>query len=184
MAWDWVRPLLFTGALFAFLGGGVTGYLSDFQIRFLLWIFLSFIVTVPFIKPWILKKRKNFIRELKIFSGAVMGLCSGLSGLGGSAILSPLLHESEALPFQKIAPSVSVVTWILVVLAVSGQQWQGVSIWNQDLFRQTFPVLLVFAFTGLTSGHFLHKSNDKRRRLLMIRILTAALFLKVSLELL
>lgn len=198
MAWDWIWPLVFVGVLFAFLGGSLISSLSDFQVRFLLWCFLGFIVIVPFIKTGLLKKQGSIglrcrsmdknpkISDqigIKIFSGSLMGLCSGLSGLGGSLILSPLLHESKALPFKRIAPSVSVVTWFFAVFAISGQQWRGFSIWDQDLFRQAFPILLVSAFVGLTVGHIFHKSDDRKRRLLIIRILITALFLKVSVEL-
>ena len=148
VAWDWVWPLIFTGALFAFLGGSLTGRFSDFQIRFLLWCFLGFIVAVPFIKKRILKKRKNSVLKLKVFAGSLMGLCSGLSGLSGGLILSPLLHESEALPFKKIAPSVSVVTWFFCCFRHFRPEVAGLFHLGSGPVSEGFPDFTFVCFFG------------------------------------
>ena len=86
--------------------------------------------------------------SLRIFGGALMGLCSGLTGLGGGVIISPLLHESLALPLKKISPSIALVTLFMSVFALSGQQWQGFSILENNSLKLAFPVLLLFAVLG------------------------------------
>ena len=207
VAWDWALPLVITGGMFAFLGGSFVTGLSDFSIRFLLWCFLFFIVIfsliktgfsqrhlIPLLRIRLPEMKGHFflfplkkIREkygLRIFGGAFMGLCSGLTGLGGGVIISPLLHESSILPLKKISPSIAIVTLFMSVFALSGQQWQGFSLWESASFKAVFPVLLFFAVSGLSLGHFFHSRGERDKRILVVRAITGILFLKVTAELL
>ena len=207
VAWDWAGPLIVTGGAFAFLGGSFVTGLSDFSIRFLLWWVLFFIVTFSLTKIGFFQKHlvpsfqvqksesnKKFFHfflnwiggkySLRILGGALMGLCSGLTGLGGGVIISPLLHESPALPLKKISPSVALVTLFMSVFALSGQQWKGFSIWENASLKVAFPVLLLFAVLGLSLGHLFHGRGERHKRLLIVRLITGTLFLKVTVELL
>ena len=203
VAWDWVGYLIVTGGICAFLAGSFVTGLSDFSIRFLLWSFLFLIVGFSLVKTEFFQKhiasffqRKKLLSDrfffngmseklgLKVFGGALMGLCSGLTGLGGGVILSPLLHESHALPLKKISPSVSFVTLFMAVFAISGQQWRGLSLLENESLKFVFPVLLVFAILGLSLGHVFHGRGERRQRVFIVRTLVGILFLKVSVELL
>ena len=207
VAWNWVGPLIVTGGGFAFLGGSFVTGLSDFTIRFLLWCFLFCIVgfsltKTEFFQKYLIplfqiqksasdKKISHFFLNwingkysLRIFGGALMGLCSGLTGLGGGVIISPLLHESPALPLKKISPSIALVTLFMSVFALSGQQWQGFSILENNSLKLVFPVLLFFAVLGISLGHLFHGRGERHKRLLIVRLITGILFLKVTAELL
>ena len=195
VAWDWVGSLIITGGFFAFLAGSFVTELSDFSIRFILWGFLFLIVAFWVTRTEFFQKKKflsdgiffNRMSEklgLKVFGGLLMGLCSGLTGLGGGVILSPLLHESQALPLKKISPSLSFVTLFMAVFAISGQHWQGLSLLENPSLKWVFPVLLVFAILGLSLGHFFHGRGERKQRVFIVRVLTGVLFFKVSAELL
>ena len=178
VAWNWTSSLVAIGGVFAFLSGSLVTELSDFSIRFLLWLFLFFIVVFPFIKG------DFFQKQLKLVGGALMGLSSGLAGIGGGTILSPLLHESSSLPLKKISPSISLVTLFMSVFALSGYHWKGGYPLDNFYLPYVFPVLLLFALPGLALGHWFQGKNDRKRRVFIVRVMTAVLFLKVSVELL
>lgn len=178
VVWSWAVPLVTIGGGVAFLSGFLVTELSDFSIRFLLWLFLLFIVIFPYIKG------KFFQKRLKFVGGGLMGFSSGLAGIGGGTILSPLLHESTSLPLRKISPSVSLVTLFMSVFALSGHQWKGFYLWENLSFQGVFPVLLLLALPGLALGHWFQGKNDRKRRVFIVRIITVVLFLKLSVELL
>lgn len=184
VAWDWVLFLILTGGGVAFFAGYLISELSDFFIRFLLWCFLLLVVIFPFIAGKLFSDQHANQRQkkrFKIFGGALMGLCSGLTGVGGGIILSPALHESGLLSLKKISPSLSFVTLFLSVFAFLGQLSQGISL--HASMKIVFFNLLLFAVLGLILGHFFHKRDNKKKRIFIVRSVIAALFLKVSIEL-
>lgn len=240
IAWDWTLSLIVTGSGFAFLSGSFVPEFSDFSLRFLLWCFLLFVVSFPFIAKYLFQRKKyinnlsfsipswfkvlwsskenipivfkkfevlqkkksrkpkqdqyktknlnsdqhkNRIQRnsLKIFGGALMGLCSGLTGMGGGMILSPLLHESGILSLKKIAPSLSFTTLFISVFALMGQLSNDIYL-NASM-KSVFFYLLLFALSGLALGHFFHGRDNKKKRILIVRTVTMLLFLKVSMEL-
>lgn len=128
-------------------------------------------------------QHKNPIQQnsLKVFGGVLMGLCSGLAGIGGGIILSPLLHESSLLSLKKISPSLSFVTLFLSVFALSGQLSQGISL--HASMKTVLFNLILFAIIGLVLGHFFHGKDDRKKRIFIVRTVTVVLFLKVSTEL-
>ena len=218
IAWDWALSLIVTGGGFAFLAGSFVPELSDFSLRFLLWCFLLFVVSFPFIAKYLFQWGKNvnknelsfsipswfkilwFVKGnskknlksnqyknriygngLKIFGGSLMGLCSGLTGMGGGMILSPLLHESGILSLKKISPSLSFTTLFMSAFALMGQLSNGIYL-NASM-KSVFFNLLLFALSGLALGHFFHGRDNKEKRIFIVRTVTMILFLKVSMEL-
>lgn len=188
VAWDWTIYLIAIGGGVAFFAGSLVPELSNFFLRFLLWCFLFLVVFFPFIAKKLSYKMtaKNKLSSLipiwfKIFGGALMGLCSGLTGVGGGIILSPLLHESSVLSLKKISPSLSFATLFMSVFALLGQLSKGISL-NVSM-KSVFPNLLLFAVLGLALGHFFHGRDKRRKRIFIVRTVTVILFLKVSMEL-
>ena len=196
--WSWALSLTAAGSLAAFFSGRAAPGLSDFSLRFILWLFLLFVTVFSSAKIFLKGafpfrpaakprrdegKRRGFLRKTlqQSAGGALMGLSSGLSGFSGGVILSPLLHETRALPLKNISPSLAVAGAALAVFALFGHQTAG-GPFSASL-QAAFPVLLIFSFSGLAAGHFFHRKKDRFRRLVILRLVTGALFLTVSGEL-
>ena len=180
--WDRLIKASLLALSFAFLSGALVSHLSSLQIRFILWLFLAVILSLPWLlthKP-VLKKRKGFY----LFS-SLMGVCSGLTGLGGGMILSPFLHESESLPVRNIPALVSCIMLFVSVFSLLGQLSQT------DLFFMgssdglfIYFLLLFPAFAGLLMGYFINvKQKNIKLRKFLLRIAVAVIFLKMTIEL-
>ena len=179
--WPWfVRGVVFAFCLSFFSGFFVT-YLSSFQIRFVLWLFLGLIVSLP----WLLKKIPIlYDKGIYIFS-SLMGICSGLTGLGGGMILSPYLYESYRIPVQNIPAVVSCIMFFVSSFSLIGQISRiGFSFGNTSHWWFCFFLLLIPSFFGLGFGYFVNirQKNIKWRRL-FLRVIVAAMFLKLTVEL-
>ena len=167
---------------FAFLSGIFVSHLNSLQIRFILWLFLAIIFSLPWLlthKP-VLKNRKGFY----LFS-SLMGVCSSLTGLGGGMILSPFLHESEHIPAKNIPALVSCIMLFVSSFSLLGQFSQTGLVFAESsdgLF--IYLLLLLPAFAGLLIGYVANvkQKNIKLRRLLL-RIAVTVIFLKMTIEL-
>ena len=179
--WNWFIKLGFLSLSFAFLSGGIVSYLNSFQIRFILWLFLLVILALPWLFMHIpfLKKKGIYL-----FS-SLMGICSGLTGLGGGMILSPFLHESEIIPAKNIPALVSCIMFFVSGFSLLGQFSQTelfFASFSKRLFFYYF-LLLIPSFVGLFIGYFVNvrQKNIKLRRLLL-RLAVAVVFLKMTIE--
>ena len=179
--WDWLIKASLLALSFAFVAGALVSYLSAFQIRFILWLFLAVIFALPWLMrlPF-LKKRAGFY----LFS-SLMGICSGLTGLGGGMILSPFLHESEHIPAKNIPALVSCIMLFVSSFSLAGQSSQlGLFfIESSEDSLLIYFLLLCPAFAGLLVGYFVNvkQKNIKLRRFLL-RIAVSVVFLKMTAE--
>ena len=102
VVWSLFRVVATTGVAMSFLSSLLITQLPPFSVRFVLWVFLGLILSFPLF----LSRISWFVKQLPPVSGVLMGLCSGLTGLGGGVILSPLFHESRQIPSSKIPGTV------------------------------------------------------------------------------
>lgn len=179
--WEWVIRGAVMALCFAFVSGFFVTYLSDSQIRFVLWLFLALILSLP----WLLK-RFSFLDQkgLYIFS-TLMGICSGGTGLGGGMILSPYLYESGKIPVQNIPAVVSCIMFFVSSFAILGQMSQGGLFFIEvPLWRFSFFVLFIPAVIGLCFGYMVNirQKNIKWRRW-FLRFIAAIMFIKLTGEL-
>lgn len=177
--WAWAIPIILVGLAISFLLSLFVTSLSPFQIRFILWLFLG---TLPLILL-LLKKWPLVKKSLPWISGLLMGSCSGLTGLGGGILLSPLFHENRSLPTQKIAPLISITTLFISFFALLGQEKGAALSSNSSYWWTCCAVLFAFACIGLSFGHLLNKKEYFRTRRLMVRGLTFFMFCMVTAEL-
>ena len=177
MLWAWVLPIVLVGFVTSFLLSLFVTSLSPSQVRFILWFFLGFLPIFLFIfKKWPLAK-------LPWLSGLLMGACSGLTGLGGGLLLSPLLHESRILPSRKIPPLISVTSLFLSFFALLGQE-KGAGLFSNSSYWWTCCVILTLsAFLGLSFGHILNQKEGSQPRRILVRGLTFFIFCLVTADL-
>ena len=178
--WNWLIKASVLALSFAFFSGAFVSHLSSFHIRFILWFFLAVILALPFLSHVSFLKRKGFY----LFS-SFMGICSGLTGLGGGMILSPYLHESNIIPLKNIPALVSCIMFFVSGFSLLGQFSQiGFSVINSSTALFTYFLLLAPSFIGLLIGYFVNvKQTDIKVRRLLLRTAVAFIFFKMTLEL-
>ena len=178
--WPWFIRGSGSALCFSFVSGFFVTYLSPLQIRFVLWLFLSLIL----ILPWLLKKVPVLkSKGIYIFS-SLMGICSGGTGLGGGLILSPFLHESRSMPVQNIPAVVSCIMFVASSFALLGQISQkGFSFLFAPAWQSCFFLLLIPSLAGLCLGWFtnIRQKNIKWRKF-FLRIAVLVMFSKMTIE--
>jgi len=179
--WIWFARGAVCALCLSFFSGFFVTYLSPFQIRFVLWLFLGLIAGLP----WFLKQIPVlYDKGIYIFS-SLMGICSGFTGLGGGMILGPYLYESHRMPVKNIPAVVSCIMFFVSSFSLIGQVSRiGFSFGNSSHWWFCFFLLLIPSFFGLGFGYFVNirQQNIKWRRL-FLRIIAAVMFLKLTLEL-
>ena len=124
----------------------------------------------------VIGKESPFIKDVKIWQGllvgGIIGFFSGLIGIGGGIILSPvilLLHWGK----MKEAAAVSALfIWVNSAAGLFGQLSSGVTLTSQSF------VLVGFALLGGFFGSYLgsHKFNNKHLRQVLAFVLIIASF--------
>ncbi len=179
--WPWLARGAVCALGSSFLSGFFVTYLSPFQIRFILWLFLGLIVSLP----WLLRKTPFLNNNgIYIFS-SLMGICSGSTGLGGGMILSPYLYESQKMPAQNIPAVVSCIMFFVSSFALIGQiSRMGLSFVSSPQWQFCFFLLLIPSLIGLGLGYFanIRQKNIKRRRV-VLRFIAIIMLLKLTAEL-
>ncbi len=122
----------------------------------------------------VIGKESQYIKDVKIWQGllvgGIIGFFSGLIGIGGGIILSPvilLLHWGK----MKEAAAVSALfIWVNSAAGLFGQLSSGVSLSSQSF------VLVGFALVGGFFGSYLgsHKFNNKHLRKVLAFVLIIA----------
>lgn len=122
----------------------------------------------------VIGKESQYIKDVKIWQGllvgGIIGFFSGLIGIGGGIILSPvilLLHWGK----MKEAAAVSALfIWVNSAAGLFGQLSSGVTLSSQSFF------LVAFALIGGFFGSYLgsHKFNNKHLRQVLAFVLIIA----------
>lgn len=179
--WSWFFPVAITGICFSFVSNLFVSSLSDFGIRFLLLSFLSLTLLLP-----LLLKKLEVLKNVKgaWFFGSLMGLCVGLTGLGGGFLMSPYLHETRKVPPHRVSATVCLTMFLTCSFALLAQVKTSSFPFHQSAFWwKCYFIMLGSSLIGLTIGSFVNKKDhhpDRRR--IMLRFLALAMFSKVSFE--
>ena len=177
--WAWVLQGVCYAVSFAFVSGFFITYLPPFLIRFILWLFLAFILNLS----WILKRVPTLQNKgFSVFS-SLTGLCAGLTGLGGGVILGSFLHESQKMPVQNIPAVIACIMLFSSFFGFIGQVSRiGFSFENLVLFY--FLLLFIPAFMGMGLGYFMNiKQKNPLLRRIFLRAIVALMFAKLTMEL-
>ena len=181
--WKKVLPLIIFSAPFAWIGGRLP---IDKEL------FLAILGTSLLISGILLLIRKeeieNFSKSVNskigIFLYSIMsvliGLISGLVGIGGGIFLSPILHLSKTIPSMNIAAISSVFIFVNSITGLSGQFMKDN---NTNLINEFVGYYWLF-FAVLIGGSIGTYLGIKTFHPKIVRRLTAILVIYVSLRIL
>ena len=181
--WKKVLPLIIFSAPFASIGGRLP---IDKEL------FLAILGTSLLISGILLLIRKeeieNFSKSVNskigIFLYSIMsvliGLISGLVGIGGGIFLSPILHLSKTIPSMNIAAISSVFIFVNSIAGLSGQFMKDN---NTNLINEFVGYYWLF-FAVLIGGSIGTYLGIKTFHPKIVRRLTAILVIYVSLRIL
>ena len=181
--WKKVLPLIIFSAPFAWIGGRLP---IDKEL------FLAILGTSLLISGILLLIRKeeieNFSKSVNskigIFLYSIMsvliGLISGLVGIGGGIFLSPILHLSKTIPSMNIAAISSVFIFVNSIAGLSGQFMKDNSV---SLISEFVGYYWLF-FAVLIGGSIGTYLGIKTFHPKIVRRLTAILVIYVSLRIL
>ena len=181
--WKKVLPLIIFSAPFAWIGGRLP---IDKEL------FLAILGTSLLISGILLLIRKeeieNFSKSVNskigIFLYSIMsvliGLISGLVGIGGGIFLSPILHLTKTIPSTNIAAISSVFIFVNSIAGLSGQFMKNN---NTNLINEFVGYYWLF-FAVLIGGSIGTYLGIKTFHPKIVRRLTAILVIYVSLRIL
>ncbi|MBK6782348.1 MAG: sulfite exporter TauE/SafE family protein [Saprospiraceae bacterium] len=160
--WNLAKPLFIFSIPFAFIGGSIT--LTESIFKYL----LALILVLPVLRfsgLW-RSEQQNFLAPktwILYLSGASIGLLSGMLGIGGGIILTPLLLWFGWTSTKQAA---LISALFIVVNSIAG----FIGLWNKNLtLPDSFFPLLITAVIGGILGSFNGStkfSNDVLKKLL------------------
>ena len=163
-------PFIATSVPFAFIGGYLT--MDTFYFK----ILLATVLVVAVLRLFgFLGKEKEVLKEVNIplalIFGAVIGLLSGLLGIGGGILLTPLLILLGWANFKQAATMSALFILINSISGLLGFITKGDSI-DSGVF-----LLAVFAFVGGSIGAYY--GSKKFNTLVLRNILAAVLAIAI-----
>jgi len=173
--WPVILPFLVTSIPFAFFAGTIP--ISQELYQGLLGVLL-FLVSLR-----LLFSNNNSKSELDTYKkphrplawplGAIIGMVSGLIGIGGGIFLAPLLHLLKWLPAKKIAASAALFIFVNSLAGLCGQMQKGQM--TTEIFAYT-PLFLAVFLGGQIGSLLCHFKLSHTK----IKKITALLILFVS----
>ena len=181
--WKKVLPLIIFSAPFAWIGGRLP---IDKEL-FLAILGISLLISGILLlirKEEIENFSKSVNSKIGIFLYSIMsvliGLISGLVGIGGGIFLSPILHLSKTIPSMNIAAISSVFIFVNSIAGLSGQFMKNN---NTNLINEFVGYYWLF-FAVLIGGSIGTYLGIKTFHPKIVRRLTAILVIYVSLRIL
>ena len=181
--WKKVLPLIIFSAPFAWIGGRLP---IDKEL-FLAILGISLLISGILLlirKEEIENFSKSVNSKIGIFLYSIMsvliGLISGLVGIGGGIFLSPILHLTKTIPSMNIAAISSVFIFVNSIAGLSGQFMKNN---NTNLINEFVGYYWLF-FAVLIGGSIGTYLGIKTFHPKIVRRLTAILVIYVSLRIL
>ena len=181
--WKKVLPLIIFSAPFAWIGGRLP---IDKEL-FLAILGISLLISGILLlirKEEIENFSKSVNSKIGIFLYSIMsvliGLISGLVGIGGGIFLSPILHLTKTIPSMNIAAISSVFIFVNSIAGLSGQFMKD----NSASLLSEFIAYYWLFFAVLIGGNIGTYLGIKTFHPIIVRRLTAILVIYVSLRIL
>ena len=170
-------PYLLGSVPLAFIGGSLEISKRIFEIGLFSSLTFAGILLLVNVKKY--ENNESTYREVPLFIsipiGGILGFVSGVIGIGGGIILSPILFLLKAGNPKHIATTASL---FILINSVSGIIGQFTKATEFDALSK-YSILLLVVLVGGQAGNFLHLKLLPPR---MLTLITAGLVLFVSLR--
>ena len=172
-----LAPYLVGSVTFAFIGGSIIIEKELFEV--LLFLVLSIAGVSLLIQNKSFEDRKIKYNQpsiyLSFFIGSLLGLVSGVVGIGGGIFLSPILFLLKAAPPKQIVTTASFFILINSISGVLGQLTKDI------VYDQIFNYWILFlaVFIGGQIGNFINLKIFSNRSLALV---TACLVIFVAIR--
>ncbi len=140
-------PFAAASVPFAFLGGLVSIEASVYK-QILGWLLLLPVIRFLFFSDIQTTEQKNYSLPLAIIIGAVIGFLSGLIGIGGGIILSPVLLLLRWADMKQTAAISALFIFVNSLSGLAGQLTKGIH------FTTDMYLYVVIAFLGGLAGAY------------------------------
>lgn len=140
-------PFAAASVPFAFLGGLVSIEASVYK-QILGWLLLLPVIRFMFFSDLQTAEQKNYSLPLAIIIGAVIGFLSGLIGIGGGIILSPVLLLLRWADMKQTAAISALFIFVNSLSGLAGQLTKGIH------FTTDMYLYVVIAFLGGLAGAY------------------------------
>lgn len=140
-------PFAAASVPFAFLGGLVSIEASVYK-QILGWLLLLPVIRFLFFSDIQTAEQKNYSLPLAIIIGAVIGFLSGLIGIGGGIILSPVLLLLRWADMKQTAAISALFIFVNSLSGLAGQLTKGIH------FTTDMYLYVVIAFLGGLAGAY------------------------------
>ena len=168
-------PFLVGSIPFAFIGGSIS--IEKELFEFILFFVLMIAGLLLLFQNKLFNQKNNEYKKLPIYIsftiGSILGLISGIVGIGGGIFLSPILFLLRTADPKKIATTASLFILTNSLAGVLGQLTKGYVI---DKLTEYWPFFLIVLIGGQI-GNFLNLKIFSNRTLVII---TALLVLFVA----
>ncbi len=170
-------PFLIGSIPFAFIGGSIS--IEKELFEFILFFVLTIAGLLLLFQNKLFSQNNNKYKKLpnyiSFIIGSILGLVSGIVGIGGGIFLSPILFLLRAADPKKIATTASLFILTNSLAGVMGQLTKGNVI---DKLSEYWPLFLIVLIGGQI-GNFLNLKIFSNRTLVVI---TALLVLFVAIR--
>lgn len=168
--WKLFVPLAITSVPMAFLGGLIT--IEQDLYRKILGVLLLFaIIRLVAFKNNELRQNKPYIVWVALLVGAVIGLLSGMIGIGGGIILTPILLLLQWTNLKQAAAVSALFIFVNSFAGFAGQLYKGL------LIDDNMVVLVIVALIGGVLGSYL--GARKFNHYVLRNVLAAVLLIAV-----
>ncbi|QNA46228.1 sulfite exporter TauE/SafE family protein [Lacibacter sediminis] len=169
-------PFALASVPFAFLGGLISIDASVYK-QILGWLLLLPVIRFIFFSDIQVKEQQHYSLLLAIGIGAVIGFLSGLIGIGGGIILSPVLLLLRWADMKQTAAISALFIFVNSLSGLAGQLTKGIQ------FTTDMYLYVIIAFAGGLAGAYIGAARLKQgmlKYMLAIVLLIAAVKLLVT----
>ncbi len=175
LEWKTALKVGFTGGILSFLAGNIASYLSQ-QLLLVFFITVLFYLIIQTIRA------KNSIKtslpiktseKYVLKAGALAGIISGLTGVGGGSILTPILIGQQSIKKKMVVPLSNAFMMITSIGASIGYAMHSPIVWEKwevgALHIDTALLIFIGALPASAFGtYFQSKVSLKVRKIFLL----------------